>query len=473
MPMSRLVRLASRLTGVVAALAMSFVAFTSFAADSLTPAEARAIAAEAYIYGYPLVDNYRINHAYWVDKSSPEYRGPINALKHTARVYGPEDKAVQTPNSDTPYSFAWLDLRSEPLVLTLPAIEANRYYSVQLVDSYTYNFDYLGTRTSGNKGGKFLIVGPDWKGQTPAGFDRVIRAETTFVLAIIRTQLFSPDDMSNVIKIQAGYKLEPLSASLGQAAPTAAPAIDFIRPLTPDAQKKSLDFFGVLNFALQFCPPLAEEQEVLARFAKIGVGAGKKFDAAALSPEMREALEGGIQDAWKKFDAFQKEVDAGTYSSGDVFGTRAKLKGNYLFRLAGAVIGIYGNSKQEAMYPIYFVDANGKPLNAAKGKYRLHFAKDELPPVGAFWSLTMYGLPDRLLVANPLNRYLLNSPMLPHFKRDADGGVTLYVQHESPGKDLESNWLPAPPGPFFAVLRLYLPEEAALTGRWKQPPLTP
>jgi len=451
--------------------ALAVTAVSSRAAD-ITPAEARAIAREAYVYGFPMVDNYRILHAYFVNQQSPEYKAPWNQLRNIPRVFTPEDKAIQTPNSDTPYSFAGLDLRAEPMVLTIPPIEKGRYFSVQLIDLYTHNFDYVSSRTTGNGGGNYLIAGAGWKGSKPKGIAKVIRSETELVFAPYRTQLFNPGDLDNVKKIQAGYKVQPLSAFLGQAAPKAAPAIDFIQPLTPDQQKSSLEFFNILNFALQFCPPDPSEEQLLARFAKIGVGTGKKFDAVSLTPEMREAIAGGVADAWKQYEAFVKnEAATGKVTSGDLFGTRDYLKNNYLYRMAGAVLGIYGNSKEEAIYPMYRVDAAGKPLDAAQNRYTLHFQPGQLPPVNAFWSLTMYELPSSLLVANPLNRYLINSPMLPNLKKDADGGLTLYVQSESPGPDKESNWLPAPKGQFWCALRLYWPKEEAIKGQWKQPPL--
>jgi hypothetical protein len=221
-------------------------------AQDATAAEARQIAKEAYIYGFPMVDNYRIQHAYFVDTENPEYKAPWNQLANIPRVFTPADTAIQTPNSDTPYSFIGMDLRTEPIVLTVPAIEKDRYFSIQLIDAYTFNFDYIGSRTTGNDGGSFLIAGPGWKGETPAGVKKVFRSETEFVLAGYRTQLFNPDDLDNVKKIQAGYKAEPLSALLGQPAPEAAPAIDFIKPQTPDEQKTSLEFFHILNFVLQF-----------------------------------------------------------------------------------------------------------------------------------------------------------------------------------------------------------------------------
>jgi hypothetical protein len=436
----------------------------------ISPAEARVIAKEAYIYGFPLVDSYRIQYDYFLNTKGPEYKAPWNTLVNTPRVYTPADTAIQTPNSDTPYSWLGLDLRAEPVVLTLPVIEKGRYFSVQLIDAYTFNFAYLGSRTTGNNGGSFLIAGPNWKGQKPPGVKKVIRAETDFVFVVYRTQLFDPSDLDNVKKVQSGYKAQSLSAFLGTAAPPAAPSIDYIKPLTAEAEKSSLQFFDILNFVLQFCPTDPSETQLMARFAKIGVGAGKTFNASKLSPEMKSAISAGMGDAWADLAGLLKRFDLGEVTSGDVFGTREYLKNNYLYRMGAAAAGIYGNSKQEAMYPIYGVDEAKQKLNGAN-RYTLRFAPGELPPVNAFWSLTMYELPASLLVANPINRYLLNSPMLPQFKRDPDGGLTLIIQNESPGKDKESNWLPAPKGPFIMYMRLYWPKEAALEGKWKAPPL--
>ena len=456
-----------KFTGLLFTL-LSALAPMSLRAAEVTPAEARAIAKEAYIYGSPMVDGYRILHTYTVNRASPEFKAPWNELRNIARVFTPDDKAVQTPNSDTPYSMAGLDLRAEPMVLTVPPMEKERYFSIQFIDLYTFNFDYVGSRTTGNGGGTFLIAGPNWKGETPKGVSKVIHAETELVLAIGRTQLLNPGDLDKVKQVQTGYKLQTLSAFLGQPAPAAASPIDFIQPLTPAEQKSSLQFFAVLNFTLQFCPTVPSEKELMQRFARIGVGAGLTFDANRLSPEMKQALTDGIADAWADFAKLKQRVDAGEVSSGDVFGTRAYLNNNYLYRMAAAVLGIYGNSKEEAMYPLYSTDSNRQKLTGAN-RYTLHFAPGQLPPVHAFWSLTMYELPASLLVANPLNRYLLNSPMLPQFHRDADGGLTLFIQHESPGKDQEANWLPAPTGPFFMAMRLYWPKSEALERKWTAP----
>lgn len=439
----------------------------AYAAGDVTPDEARAIAKEAYIYGFPLVDNYRIQYAYFVDAKSPEFKAPYNQLVNVPRVFTPEDKAVQTPNSDTPYSWAGLDLRTEPVVFSLPEIEKDRYFSVQLIDYYTFNFAYLGSRTTGNGGGNYLIAGPGWAGGTPKGITAVISCETELALALFRTQLFSPDDLGNVKTIQAKYKVQPLSAFLGTAAPTAAPPADFVSPLQPEEQKSSLDFFQILNAALQFCPVNPTEAELRARFSRIGVGSGLTFDAGKLSPEMAQALRDGISDAWVTFADGKKLVEQGKVTSGDVLGTREHLKNNYLYRMLGAVLGIYGNSKEEAMYPAYYVDASGAPLSG-ENRYSLRFPPGQLPPVNSFWSLTMYEQPASLLVANPINRYLLNSPMLGQFQMDTDGGLTLLIQNDTPaGK--ESNWLPAPKGPFSLIMRLYWPKPEALNGDWTPP----
>lgn len=451
------------------ALVATFALAPLAQASDLTPAEARAIAKEAYIYGYPMVDNYRVQYAYYVDKNDPNFKAPWNHLRNIHRVFTPADTSVQTPNSDTPYSWAGLDLRAEPIVISVPAIEKERYYSVEIWDAYTFIVGYAGSRTTGNGAGNVMVVGPGWKGETPNGIKKVYASDTDFGVVVFRTQLFEPADIGNVEKIQAQYKMQPLSAFLGTTPPPAAPVVDFIKPLTADEQKTSLEFFNIMNFVLSYSPTVTSEAPLRERFAKIGIEGGKTFDPAKLSPEMKTAIEQGRADAWEAFAGGVKDLTEGKITSGDVFGSRELLKDNYLNRWLGT-IGIYGNAKEEAMYPVYRVDSEGKPLSGANS-YTLRFAAGQLPPVHAFWSLTMYDLPQSLLVANPINRYLINSPMLPHMKKDADGGVTLYIQNESPGKDKESNWLPAPKGPFATYMRLYWPAQAALDGSWTQPKL--
>ena len=443
--------------------------YVSAQAQAVTAAEVRAIAKEAYIYGYPMVDSYRIEYGYFVDKKDSEYKGPWNEIHNEPNVYTPADKAIQTPNSDTPYSWLFLDLRTEPMVLTMPVIEGDRYFSVQLIDLYTFNFDYLGSRTTGNDGGTFLIAGPGWKGATPKGVEKVIRCETKLTLAAYRTQLFNPGDIDNVKKIQAGYRVRPFSAFLGTTAPKSAPAIDFMKPITHDEEKTSLQVFSILNFILQFCPTDPTETKLMARFAKIGIGAGKTFDPNKLSPEMKTAFEQGIADAWADFAGVVKQVDEGKVTIGRSL-RNASISEEQLsvshgrdhrhlgqLEAGGDVSELSRRCRQAGTH-------GGQPLYPA-------LSPGQLPPVNAFWSLTMYELPTSLLVANPINRYLINSPMLPALKKDADGGLTLYIQNESPGKDKEPNWLPAPKGPFAMFMRLYWPKEEALDGEWKAPPL--
>src|SRR5262245_634125 len=275
--------------------------FNVCAADEVSPAEARAIAKEAYIYGFPMVEGYRIQYAYFVDRNNPEFKAPWNQIRNVPRVFTPDDKVVQIPNSDTPYSTLGLDLRAEPMVITVPPIQKSRYFSVQLIDLYTFNFTYIGSRTTGNDGCSFLVAGPGWKGAQPPGVKKVFRCETGFALAGFRTQLFNPGDLDNVKKVQAGYKAQPLSQFLGKPAPPAAATIDFIKPLTSDQERTLPEFFNVLNFVLKFCPTNPLEKGLMARFAKLNIGAGENFDVAKLSPKMKKAVEDGMTDAWQAF----------------------------------------------------------------------------------------------------------------------------------------------------------------------------
>lgn len=436
---------------------------------TIAPEQARAIAKEAYVYGFPMVDDYRVMYSYFVDSDDPEYKGGWNQVHSTARVYTPEDTTIQTPNSDTPYSAVGADLRTEPLVLTVPPVEQDRYYSLQVVDLYTYNIAYVGSRTTGNSGGKYLLAGPGWSGAKPDGIDEVIQSDTDLALVLYRTQLFGPDDLENVKTIQAGYEVTPLSTYLNQPAPPAAPAIDFAPALTKEQERTSLQFFDLLGFLMRFAPATPAEQDMRNRFASLGIGPDRAFDPERLDPPMRTAIERGMADAWAELDALKKnEIDTGKVGSAQFFGTAEDLKGNYLYRMAGAALGIYGNTAAEAIYPNFSNDAAGAPLTGAN-RYTIRLPPGQLPPVNAFWSLTMYSMPQSLLVANPINRYLINSPMLPDLLKDPDGGYTIRIQHDPPDLAQQANWLPAPDGPFALVMRLYWPKPDALNGSWKAP----
>ncbi|MCF5143315.1 DUF1254 domain-containing protein [Pseudomonas sp. WS 5532] len=448
---------------------MSTGAWADFTA---TPTEARAIAKEAYLYGYPVVEMYKTLYTQAVDKGGANYKAPFNHIGNTAQVFTPRDTAFVTPNSDTPYSFVWMDLRKEPLVLTLPKIEDNRYYSVQLIDLYTQNIAYLGTRSTGNNGGHYMIAGPDWKGQQPVDVDRVIYSESNIAYALYRTQLFDEKDLNKVKQIQNGYKVQPLSAYVKQPAPAKVAKIEWPKPMATMTEGPQL--FRYLNFMLAFAAPQDSEKDLMTRFARIGIAPGAPFKVKDLTAEQRKALEDGIADGRAEFAAFKKDkIDTHQVTSSDLFGSRDRLKNNYLYRYAGANMGIFGNSTDEAIYMSYFVDSEGKPANGARHSYTVHFAKDQLPPAEAFWSLTMYDAKTKLLAPNLKKRYLINSAMLPNLKLDADGGLTLALQHHEPPKAEQSNWLPAPPGPFYAVLRIYLPKPEVGNGQWKLPPLTP
>jgi hypothetical protein len=437
-------------------------------AEVIPPDKARAIAKEAYIYGVPMVTVYSTLYAFSVDKGNPQYKGPFNSILNVARVFTPDDTAFVTPNSDTPYTFIGPDLRAEPMVLTVPAMEKSRYFVFQMMDLYTFNFDYVGSRTTGNDGGDFLIAGPNWKGPVPKGIAKVIRSETQLVNVVGRTQLFNPGDLDNVRKIQAGYKLRPLSEYLGKPAPPPASEMQWIKPMVPAEQSKSLEFFNQLAFLLQLTSVNPDETSLRKRFVSIGIVPGKPFDATALSDARKAALLNGLADGQKEIDAYRATLGG---KSADLFGSRAFLKNNYLKRATGTQVGIGANSKDEALYPIYDKDNDGKPLDGSGGRYVLRYANGNFPPVNAFWSLTMYGLPSQLLVKNPVNRYLVNSPMLPDLKHDADGGLTIYIQSESPGSDKESNWLPAPKGRFMMAARYYWPKPELLADKWKSPAL--
>lgn len=451
----------------------------SFAIESkLTPKEAKEIAKEAYVYGLPLVLNYKTMYDYAVDKKSPEYKGDFNHLACVARVFTPQDKSIVTPNSDTPYCMAWADLRAEPLVFTIPEIEKKRFYEVQLIDIFTHNFAYISTVAMGNVPGKYLLAGPDYKGKVPKGIKKVITSETQLFFSIHRTQLFNPSDIENVKKIQDAYRIEPLSTYLGTKSPSVAPSIDF--PKWKEGEQFNVGGFVYLDFMLSLVKTPKEEQALMKRFAKIGLGTEDKFDIKKFSPEIQKAIEEGVKEGFSEIEAFNAKNSSDPLASAKIFGTRDFLnksaKENYdldnffVMRAVAAHRGIYGNSAVEAIYPTYFADADGIQFDGSK-KYTLTFEKGELPPVTAFWSLTMYDGKTQLLIDNPINRYLLNSTMMEQFKLDKDGSLTIYVQKESPGKDLESNWLPAPDGAFYAVMRLYGPKKEALEGKWVNPRL--
>lgn len=418
------------------------------------------LAEEAYVYALPILMSYKTMYQYSIAKG-PNYKAPFNVLKNTARVYGPKDTTVISANSDTPYSLLWMDLRAEPIVLSIPKIEAKRYFVAQTQDLSTYLLPYIGSRTTGNDGGTFMVTGPNWKGEQPKGIDKVIPSETDFAFTVYRTQLFNADDLTNVEKVQAGYKVQTLSSYLGKAAPPTAPKLDF--PDWGDQKDPGKNFIEYLNFCLQFITPDAQDKAMWAKLAPIGVGPGKAYDFDKLPADQQAAVAKGVESASNKITEASKKA---TDTAGQ---TREGYKHDWLYRAVITKMGWGANVPKEASYPILRTDANGDMLDASKHNYTLTFENGKLPPVKAFWSVTMYDGKSQLMIENSINRYLLNSTMLDTMKKGDDGSITLYFQKDSPGKDLEANWLPAANGPFYMLMRVYWPNTAFLDGSWKLP----
>ncbi|HMB75032.1 MAG TPA: DUF1254 domain-containing protein [Kiloniellaceae bacterium] len=457
----------------VVATAVAVSATTALAQAGPTADEIKSISEEAIIYGLPMSMYYKIMNQYAIDKDSGQYKAPFNQIANEPKVYTPADTAIVTPNSDTPYSFLFLDLRAEPVVLCVPEIEKDRYYSVMLTSQYTFNFGYIGSRATGNGAGCYAVAGPAWAGDTPKGIKKVFTSGTDFALATYRTQLFNAADIDKVKAIQAKYEVKPLSAFLGEPAPAGAPAIDW--PAI-DASTEKKDVLSYLPFLLQFAPPTgsaAVEIPLREKFASIGIESGKTFPTIELSDADKTAMaEAGkaAEEAIKaKIEKMGKLVNGWIFVNSGI-GDRDVYAGDWTQRAAVAVAGILANDSAEAVYPLTRNDADSQPLDGSKSNYTLTFPKDAFPPVNAFWSVTMYDGKTQLLIKNPIDRYLVNSPMLPDLKKNADGSLTLYIQKDEPtDPDQKANWLPAPDGPIYMVMRLYWPKEAALNGSWSPP----
>lgn len=508
-----------KLLKFLAGLAAALLLVSCNQKPEIPDAEITAIAKEAYIYGYPMVRMYGEMYASAVDAQGPDYKKPFNTLYFSQQPDTPAGGVPETASLDTPYGSAWLDLRREPLVLTVPAIEDARYYSVQFTDLFSYNFDYVGTRTAGSQGGRFLIAGPEWKGEKPEGVERVIQSDTAFAHVLIRIQLMNPEDLPNVEKIAGAFALEPLSQYAGTDAPPDVTPVNF--PVYRDEDMRTPAFFTYMNFLMQFVSTPQDEAALMARFDKISIGAGKPFSTDEMAENEKKALQVGIDGAIADLDAARK---GDLIKGADMHGTRTELKDHYLNRAYGAMVDLYGASPQEILSIAYRLDSEFKPLNGAN-RYVLRFEKDSLPPTDAFWSLTLYDLPGRLLVDNPMGRYHVNSNMVSQMEADpADGSVTVFIrkaesaasapaaegeaqasagqagvakaalpdaraavqpavagtgQPQAAGqpsvavasdeKVPEANLLPAPEGDFYMVMRIYVPKEEALSGAWKEP----
>lgn len=435
-----------------------------------TADEISGIAEEAYVFAFPMLMGYRFVFASFLVPHLPTYRGPLNELHGKAVTLDHTFRDVITPNADTPYSLAALDLRAEPIVLEVPPVD-DRYYVIQFVDLYGTNPHYVGSRATGPGAGTYLVAGPGWQGSTPDGVDAVLSCETDLVILIGRTQLLGPDDVERADAVMAGYRARPLSAFLGTPAPPAPPAVDW--PVWNDEASRDERFIGLVNPLLPLCqPPHPSEVAAFERFARVGIGPGVPFDAEALDSATRDALRAGVATARARLE--QRASSLGTVVNGwsavDALGDREFFAGDYELRAAGAMAGWGGNDTVEAFYPLARVDADDAPLDGAH-RYQLTLAED--PPARAFWSVTIYDTSydgvAGYLVENPIGRYLVNSTT-PGLVRGDDASLTITIQRDEPDDPAErANWLPAPEGPFYLVLRVYWPEAAALDGTWTPP----
>jgi hypothetical protein len=432
----------------------------------LDPRTARRNAADGWIYGYALLQNYRTMYPQAIDASDPRYVGGFGRFRHYSTPFTPDNTDVVTPNNDTPYSWAWLDLRTEPWVVSVPAID--RYYVLPFHDLDTSYVGYVGARTTGQQAGAYLLAGPGWHGSTPAGIAGVLQADTSLVGIPGRTYLAGPEDSDTLRAIQQQYLLRPLSEFLEHNAPPPAPEPQW--PVWKEEVLDSAEFFAYLDFLLGFFPVVPTDSAIRERLSALGVDGRGTFDPARLAPEFRAAIEQGIADAHARLN----QAKASTSASTGLFGTRTELGDNYLTRAVAAGIGLYGLPSVEAWYAGWLADSAGnQPPNAAQRDYTIHFPAGKLPPGRFFWSATMYRLPERLLVANPIDRYSIGD-RTSGLVYDADGGLTLHIQHAEPTDPRQAaNWLPTPDGPFTVVIRVYGPSPAVLDGSWKLPPLDP
>jgi hypothetical protein len=431
--------------------------------------EARELGVEAYVYVYPLVlmELTRRQVTNLPAGTRPGF-APMGAFAHIREFPAAEFRNVVRPNFDTLYSSAWLDLTSEPMVVSAPDTDG-RHYLLPMLDMWTDVFAVPGKRTTGTKAGHFAVVGPGWSGQLP---DDVVRidAPTPYVWVIGRTQTNGPTDYEAVGAVQDGYMITPL-AHWGQApAPIEAPRDPSVDVDTePLAQVNGLparEFFALAAELLSLHPPHLTDWSILARIARIGLRPGEPFDVDAhpALPAMLDEVPAAAIALMRSAAPRMAPVVNGWQMLTDSMG----VYGNYYLRRAViAMMGLGANPPEDAIYPLNLADADGQPLNG-DDDYVLHFAGDELPPVGAFWSVTMYDA-EGFQAANSINRFAIGDRDDLTYNRD--GSLDLYLQHDNPGPDREANWLPAPRGALGVTLRLYAPTPEALDGRWNPPPV--
>ena len=444
---------------------------TAKAQSAVTEQEAQSIAVDAYIYFYPLIlmDITR-KQSTNIEPGKEFGKGPMNMFVNVPQYLPADFKGVVRLNFDTLYSIAWLDLTKEPQVVSAPDTNG-RYYLLPMLDMWTDVFASPGWRTTGTQPGNFLVTPRGWSGTVPAGFTQ-IEAPTPYVWIIGRTKTDGPPDYDEVHKIQAGYKVTPLSEWGKSPKPVEvkiASSVDMKTPPKTQIDTMQADqFFVYAAELLKLHPPHLTDQPIIAQLKRIGFEPGKSFDITKVDPMVKKALEAAPAAAhslmeWK-VPTLARVVNYWSMNT-DTMG----VYGNYyLKRAIIAQLGLGANLPEDAIYPLNLADETGNPLDGAS-KYTIHFEKGATPPVNAFWSLTLYDS-DGFQVANSLNRFAVSSWM--PFKYNPDGSLDLYFQNESPGANKESNWLPAPKGRFNLTMRLYSPKSDALTGKWNPPPIT-
>ncbi|MCE5294664.1 MAG: DUF1254 domain-containing protein [Chlamydiales bacterium] len=434
---------------------------------ALTEQEIVEIAKDAYIYGYPLV-TMDMTRQVMTNVAEPiDLKSPMNQFVNAKTYPNAAFRDVTAPNADTLYSAAWVDVAAEPYILHVPD-ENGRYYLMPMLSGWTDVFASPGTRTTGTAAKDFAITGPNWKGTLPTGV-KELKSPTSMVWVLGRTYCTgTPDDYKAVHAIQAQYSLVPLS-SYGKpyTAPKGVvnPNIDMKTPVRTQVNNMTGEmFFKTLLSLMVDNPPALLDQPMVEKMAKIGLVAGKNVDISKLDPTVLKSINAIPKLAITQIMQLQDEK--GDVFNGWHFNTHTGLYGtHYVQRAYVAAIGLGANRPQDAIYPYTATDGQGSPLNGAN-KYVMHFDKDKLPPVKGFWSLTMYD-DQYFFVPNPLKRYTL-SPRN-NLQYNADGSLDLYIQNTSPGKALESNWLPAPKGPFILMMRLYWPDQSVIDGNWKPP----
>ncbi len=464
-------------TLAAASLAARSVAQAQTAAAPVTtagtdPALAEAIALEAYIYLYPLItmEVTRRQGTNYARMGENPFRGPMNGFVHVRAFPPAEFRDVVRPNFDTLYSVAWLDLRREPIVLTVPDVSGpdGRYYLMPMLDMWSNVFASPGTRTTGRGAGRYAITAPGWTGTLPAGVQR-IPAPTPMAWIIGRTQTNGTADYANVHRQQDGYGLTPLSR-LGQPAEPVTgqvdPGVDMrTAPLTQVNTMPAAAYFTLGAALLRTHPPGAYDQPILARMARIGIRAGQEFDIASVPPAVRAALERAAAEGPQHLAGSVPHLGALKNTWLYLASGMGNYGTDYLRRAVIAMVGLGANLPEDAIYPLTHVSSDGRPLDGTN-RYVLRFPRGQEPPVGAFWSVTLYDQ-EGFQVANPINRFAIGDR--DGMARTADGTLEILVQNADPGSHRRANWLPAPAGPFNLTLRLYGPNAQAIDGRWSPP----